>query len=92
MYTLYIQGCQKRKLLPALSKHFGHGSVVRRCGLLSNYFDLLFLLAHGYRCMIIDQITHTVTHLRLITSPAVRDGEQLANKAQGVDIMRGQSI
>ena len=31
-----------RKLLPALSKHFSHGSLGRRCGLLSHYFDLLF--------------------------------------------------
>ena len=30
-----------RKLLSALSKHFVHG-LGRRCGLLSNYFDLLF--------------------------------------------------
>ena len=32
------------KLLLALSTHFGHGSLGRRCGLLSNYFDLLFLV------------------------------------------------
>jgi len=37
-----------RKLLPALSKHFGHGSLGRRCGLLSNYFDLLFFQSIRY--------------------------------------------
>ena len=37
-----------RKLLPALSKHSGHGSLGRRCGLLSNYFDLLLYLPCTY--------------------------------------------
>jgi len=32
------------------------------------------------------------THLRLMTSSAVKDGEQLVNKAQGIDMSHPQSL